>query len=93
MSDQATHVSGNGSAAPNRAPPGETKHQRFRRLAAGRVQRALDALEQVARLSAPQNEYSDQEANRIVLALRGRMEEVEGRLTRQPAQKRTFSFD
>jgi hypothetical protein len=71
----------------------ETKHERFLRLAPTRVQNALDALDRVAKLAAADNEYSDQEAARIVCALRDRVDEVEARLARKKPQKKVFSFD
>jgi len=71
----------------------ETKHERFLRLAPGRVQKALDALDRIAQLSLPGNEYSEAEAARIVCALRARLTEVEHKLSRKKPEKRVFSFD
>lgn len=71
----------------------ETKHERFLRLAPGRVQRALDALEQVARLSIPENEYSEQEMSQMLVALRNQVAEVERRLLRKKEGKKIFTFD
>jgi hypothetical protein len=73
--------------------PPETKHERFLRLAPKRVQTALDALERIGKLSLPENEYSGQEADHIVCALRDRVDEVEARLARRKPQKKMFSFD
>jgi hypothetical protein len=71
----------------------ETKHERFRRLASGRVQRALDALDQVAKLASSENEYSEKEAIRIVGALRGRLDDIERRLSGKNGDKVRFTFD
>ena len=62
-------------------------------MAPRRVQAALDALDRVARLSLPVNEYSEAEAARIVCALRSRLDEVEHKLGRKKPEKRAFSFD
>ena len=66
----------------------ETKHERFLRLATGRVQRALDAIEIVGRLSSAENEYDEHEAQRIVSALQERLDDVERRLAHQKPQKK-----
>ena len=78
---------------PAHSDPTETKHERFRRLAPKRVQNALDALDRIAKLSLPENEYSEYEAGRIVDALRDRVDEVERRLGRKKPAKKVFAFD
>jgi len=87
MSDAAIAFPSPAPAAP------ETKHERFLRLAPRRVQAALDALDRVARLSLPENEYSEAEAARIICAIRGRLTEVEHKLGRKKPEKKVFSFD
>lgn len=85
---------GNGATTivPSLKQKASPRHLRFLRLAPGRVQRALDALEQIARLSVPKNEYSDQEATQIIIALRNQINEVEQRLSRAKLEKKIFSF-
>ncbi|HYJ44044.1 MAG TPA: hypothetical protein VEW06_06270 [Xanthobacteraceae bacterium] len=84
---------GNGAAIPPRPRVAETKHDRFMRLAPGRVQRALDALRLVGRLSSTENEYSEREASQIVNALQLHLNEVERKLARKKEQKTTFEFE
>lgn len=71
----------------------ETKNERFRRVALGRVQNALKALELVGKLASRQNEYSEDEAAKIISSLRDASEEVERKLLRKKEEKKAFSFD
>lgn len=71
----------------------ENKHDRFLRLATSRVQRALDAIEMVGRLSSSANEYSEHEARRIIESLSEQVADVERRLAHEKLPKKTFSFD
>lgn len=97
MSDAEQYeISGNGAAIamaqPKKKP--SPRHDRFLRLAPGRVQRALDALEQVARLNVIKNDYNENEMMQIVLALRNQVNEVEKRLSRDKTQKKQmFTFE
>jgi uncharacterized protein YceH (UPF0502 family) len=85
---------GNGVAVqPLRGKVAETKHDRFLRLAPGRVQRALDALRLVAQLSSTENEYSESEAEQIVIALSRQVADIERKLARKKEQKTTFEFE
>lgn len=77
----------------NGASHHETKHARFLRLATGRVQRALNALDLVGKLSSSENEYDENEAQQIINALTIHLEDVERRLTHQKPQKKMFTFD
>jgi hypothetical protein len=71
----------------------ETKNERFRRIATGRVQNALKALELVGKLASSKSEYSDDEAAKIISSLRDASEEVERKLLRKKEEKKAFSFD
>ena len=71
----------------------ENKHDRFIRLAPGRVQRALDKIEMVGRLASSQNAYSEQEARKIVTALTEQVDAVARRLLHEKPGKKAFSFD
>jgi len=77
----------------NGAAHRENKHDRFLRLATGRVQRALNAIELVGRLSSSANEYSEHEARRIIDALNEQVADVARRLAHEKSQKKAFSFD
>jgi hypothetical protein len=71
----------------------ETKHERFLRLAQPRVQHALHALDIVAKLASKQNEYSDEEAEKLIRALRGKINEIEVLMRRKGEEKSAFSFE
>jgi len=77
----------------NGASHRENKHDRFLRLATGRVQRALKAIELVGRCSSSENEYSEREARQIIDALNEQVADVGRRLAHEKLQKKTFSFD
>jgi hypothetical protein len=96
MSDTEQYITGNGSAVvmpqPKKKP--SPRHDRFLRIAVGRMQRALEALEQIAKLNVNKNDYSEHEVAQIVLALRNQVNEVEKRLSRDKTQKKQmFAFD
>jgi DICT domain-containing protein len=95
MSDAGLNIINGSNGAAQHTPRvvAGPKHERFLRLAQGRVQRALDALEQVARLSIPENEYTEQEMSQILVALQMQMAEVERRLSRKKEGKKIFAFD
>jgi len=82
-----------GSAVIPRSRVTETKHDRFLRLAPGRVQRALEALRLVGRLASTENQYSDSEAEQIVIALSRQVADIERKLARRKEQKTTFEFE
>ena len=75
------------------SPITESKNDRFRRLAQKRVQKVLDALDQISHLSAAKYEYGEWEAACIVEALREKLEEVERKLNRQKPAKKKFAFE
>jgi len=59
-------------------PPGETKADKFKRVAEGRVTTALGALKNLENLSnATTYEYSDDQVDRIVTALKAQIEVIE----------------
>lgn len=70
----------------------ETKHDRFLRLAPKRVENALHALDIVARLAVPQNEWTQDEASRMVEALRQRVDEIERAMLKKEEERKPFSF-
>lgn len=58
----------------------EGRNARFRRLATRRVQEALKKLDRIGDLATPKPAYSEEEAARIIAALRERVDAVERRL-------------
>lgn len=70
----------------------ESRHDRFLRVAPGRVQKALDAMAAVAKLANAGNEFSEDEANRIIEALSQQLDDVRRRLRGGKDERRLFSF-
>lgn len=57
-----------------------TKHEKFREIAEGRVNRALDAILRIGKLSNRQlYEWEDAEVRKLVKALRDATSEIEAR--------------
>lgn len=71
----------------------ETKHERFLRLAPKRVENALHALDIIAKLAVPQNEWTEEEASRLVEALRQRVDEIERAMLKKEEERKPFSFE
>ncbi len=77
-------AAGNGHA-------GETKHDKFRRLAPKRIQAVLDALDRLGSLGPPNYACTPEDAARVIAALRGRLDLVESRLIGR--RRNSFSWD
>ena len=75
------------------ANEGETKHDRFLRLGEARMNKVLHGLDQIANLSGPNYEYGDAEVERMMSAIRARVDDVERRLRRQKPEKSEFAFE
>ena len=83
------------------ANEGETKHDRFQRLAGKRMNKVLHGLDprsklastELANLSVPTYEYGEAEVERMIAAIRARVDEVERRLRRRKPEKVKFAFD
>lgn len=71
----------------------ESKNERFRRIAPGRVQRAIDAIALIGHLSSTKYEYTEDEKFRVVFALECAVQDVERRLARKKSAKQVFSLD
>jgi hypothetical protein len=56
------------------------------------VQKALDAMAAVAKLANAGNEFSEDEANRIIEALSQQLDDVRRRLRGGKDERRLFSF-
>lgn len=68
------------SASPSKSE--RTKHQKFRKLAESRTNKALDAIGRIGNLSnRALYEWSDDEVEKVIAALRDAVSEVETRFT------------
>ena len=71
------------------------KAERFKRVAALRVQRVLDSLDNLAKCSSRNNyEYSSDEVNKMLGAIRAKVKSLEQRFNvdRPAGSKNRFSF-
>ena len=71
---------------------GESKSDRFRRLASKRVVNAISKIELIANLAAPSYEYTPEEVNKILTALQGSVDKVKAAFSKQKIEKTVFSL-
>ena len=64
------------------AAPGETKEQRFQRLATKRTQAALQKIRLLGNLTSSSYGYTPDQASKIIGALRAAVETVEAKFNR-----------
>ncbi len=64
------------------AVPGETKEQRFQRLASKRTQAALQKIRLIANLTSSSYAYTPEQAAKILGALRAAVDALEARFNR-----------
>jgi hypothetical protein len=64
------------------AVPGETKEQRFQRLATKRMQAALQKIRLLGNLTSPSYAYTPEQAAKITGALRAAVDTVEAKFNR-----------
>jgi hypothetical protein len=73
--------------------PGETKEQRFQRLASKRTQAALQKIRLIGNLTSSSYSYTPDQAAKIIGALRAAVGEVEAKFSRvRNAQSEESSF-
>lgn len=73
--------------------PGETKEQRFGRLASKRTQAALQKIRLIGNLTSSSYSYTPEQATKIINALRAAVGEVEAKFSRvRNAQTEETSF-
>ena len=71
----------------------ESKEERFKRLAATRVNKALDKIRLLGNLAKPQYEYTPEQVEQIIVALQSGIAEVEEKFQKKLDNKRKrFSF-
>lgn len=75
------------------AMPGETKEQRFQRLATKRTQATLQKIRLLGNLTSSSYGYTPEQAAKIIAALRAAVDAVEAKFNRvRGAQKPEASF-
>ncbi|MBU1061785.1 MAG: hypothetical protein KJ957_07840 [Candidatus Omnitrophica bacterium] len=70
----------------------ESKHDKFKRLAAQRVTNALKKIELIGNLSSPGYEYSSEEVDKIFAALQQTLDSTKSRFSKS-IEKETGKFE
>ena len=71
---------------------GESKSDKFKRLASKRVVNAIQKIELIANLAAPSYEYTPEEVTKILIALQGSMDKVKAAFSKQKIDKTVFKL-
>lgn len=71
---------------------GESKSDKFKRLASKRVVNAISKIELIANLAAPSYEYTSEDAAKILAALQGSVDKVKAAFSKQKIGKTAFSL-
>ena len=75
------------AAVPEEASvPGETKEQRFQRLATKRTQAALQKIALLSNLTSSNYAYTPDQADKIIFALRSAIHQLEAKFKRERTQ-------
>lgn len=73
---------------------GETKHERFTRLATSRTQAAIDKIRVLGNCANRDNyEYTEAEANKIIKALEEELRALKAKFTTGKSEKRVFTLE
>ena len=72
--------------------PGESKEERFKRLAEPRVNRALEKIRIIGNLTTSQYSFTPEQAKKILMALQGALNEVEQKFKKR-LDRQTSSFE
>jgi non-homologous end joining protein Ku len=71
---------------------GESKSDKFKRLASKRVVNAIQKIELIANLSASSYESSPEEVTKILTALQGSVDKVKAAFSKQKIEKTVFKL-
>jgi hypothetical protein len=71
---------------------GESKSDKFKRLASKRVVNAISKIELIVNLAAPSYEYTPEEVTKILTALQGSVDKVKAAFSRQKVEKTVFKL-
>ena len=72
--------------------PGESKEDRFKRLAEPRVNRALEKIRIIGNLTTSQYAFTPEQARKIIMALQGAVSEVEQKFKKRLDRQTGFSL-
>ena len=71
---------------------GESKSDKFKRLASKRVVNAISKIELITNLAAPSYEYTPEEVAKILAALQGSVDKVKAAFSKQKIDKTVFKL-
>ena len=71
---------------------GESKGDKFKRLASKRVVNAIQKIELITNLAAPSYEYTPEQVEKILSALQGSVDKVKAAFSKQKIDKTTFKL-
>ena len=71
---------------------GESKSDKFKRLASKRVVNAIQKIELITNLAAPSYEYTPEEVTKILTALQGSVDKVKAAFSKQKIEKTVFKL-
>ena len=71
---------------------GESKSDKFKRLASKRVVNAIQKIELITNLAAPSYESTPEEVTKILAALQGSVDKVKAAFSKQKIEKTVFKL-
>jgi len=71
---------------------GESKGDKFKRLASKRVVNAIQKIELITNLAAPSYEYTPEQVEKILSALQGSVDKVKAAFSKQKIDKTVFKL-
>ncbi|MDD5423130.1 MAG: hypothetical protein PHT32_06910 [Candidatus Omnitrophica bacterium] len=71
---------------------GESKSDKFKRLASKRVVNAISKVELIANLAGSSYEYTPEEVTKILTALQGSVDKVKAAFSKQKIEKTVFTL-
>ncbi|MCM8761551.1 MAG: hypothetical protein NC938_06270 [Candidatus Omnitrophica bacterium] len=71
---------------------GESKADKFKRLASKRVTNAISKIELIANLASSSYEYTPEQVEKILTALQGSVDKVKAAFSKQKIEKTKFSL-
>lgn len=72
--------------------PGESKSDKFKRLASKRVVNAISKIELITNLAGSSYEYTPEQVEKILTALQGSVDKVKAAFSKQKIEKTDFKL-
>ncbi len=76
----------------NKSTQGESKNEKFKRLATKRVKNAISKVELIANLASSSYEYTPEEVEKILNTLQGSVDKVKAAFSKQKIEKTEFQL-